>query len=63
MRTKAGIFWVLGAFCLFFGVLITSSADPAALGNSPGTVSIALILGFVLILIAGMLWISTAHID
>jgi len=63
MRTKSAVFWLLGSFCLFFGVLITSSADPAALGNNPGTVSIALIMGFVLILIAGMLWISTAHID
>jgi len=56
-------FWFIGAICVFFGSLIAGSVDPAALGATTFSVAIAYIIAFILILLGGMFWISTAIIQ
>ncbi|MBN2203284.1 MAG: hypothetical protein JW700_03825 [Candidatus Aenigmarchaeota archaeon] len=56
-------FWLIGAICVFVGALIAGSVDPSVLGATTMSVAIAYIISFVLILIGGMFWISTAIIQ
>ena len=57
------IFWIIGAICVFVGALIAGSIDPSVLGATPTTVAVSYIVSFILILIGGMFWISTAIIQ
>jgi phosphate/sulfate permease len=70
MSTRRAIgFWVAGAVCLFFGVLIASSVSPAELiASGTPTASLftqilAYVIAFVLILVGGMLWITSATLS
>jgi hypothetical protein len=56
-------FWLIGTICVFFGALIAGNVDPAALGATTLSVALAYIIAFILILIGGMFWISTAIMD
>jgi VIT1/CCC1 family predicted Fe2+/Mn2+ transporter len=62
---RAIAFWFLGAFFVFFGVLIGGNVEPSALGATSLSVALAYIIAFILILLGGMFWISTAvaHIE
>ncbi|MBU5575216.1 MAG: hypothetical protein QXF15_01435 [Candidatus Aenigmatarchaeota archaeon] len=53
-------FWIIGGICLFLGILIAGNINPSELGTDLLSVSIAYIIAFVLILVAGMFWISVA---
>jgi len=57
---RAVAFWFIGTICVFFGSLIAGAVDPTALGATSTSVIFAYVIAFVLILIGGMLWISTA---
>ena len=57
------VFWIIGAICVFVGALIAGSVDPSVLGATTTTVAVSYIVAFVLILIGGMFWISTAIIQ
>ena len=58
-------FWMIGSICLFFGVLITGNIEPEALGATPESVILAYIIGFILIVLGGMFWITTSvvHVE
>jgi hypothetical protein len=56
-------FWIIGAICVFVGSLIAGSVDPSVLGATTGSVIISYVISFILILIGGMFWISTAIIQ
>jgi len=56
-------FWFIGAICVFTGALIAGSVEPSVLGATTTSVAVAYIIAFVLILIGGMFWISTAIIQ
>jgi hypothetical protein len=56
-------FWIIGAICVFVGALIAGSVDPSVLGATTTAVAVSYIISFVLILIGGMFWISTAIIQ
>ena len=53
------LFWLIGTTCLFFGSLIAGSVEPV-IGSNPASITMAYGLSFMLILIGGMFWISTA---
>lgn len=53
-------FWFIGTFCVFFGVLIAGNIEPSTLGATTESVALAYIISFILILLGGMFWISTA---
>lgn len=57
------IFWIIGAICVFVGSMIAGSVDPSVLGATTSSVIIAYVVSFVLILLGGMFWISTAIIQ
>ena len=57
------IFWIIGAICVFIGALIAGSIDPSVLGATSTSVAVSYIVSFILILIGGMFWISTAIIQ
>ncbi len=57
---KTIAFWILGSICVFVGALIAGSVDPSVLGATAVSVAAAYIISFVLILLGGMFWISTA---
>jgi len=57
------VFWIIGAICIFVGALIAGSVDPSVLGATTTSVAVSYIISFVLILIGGMFWISTAIIQ
>jgi hypothetical protein len=57
------VFWIIGAICVFVGALIAGSVDPSVLGATTTAVAVSYIISFVLILIGGMFWISTAIIQ
>jgi len=59
-NTRSMAFWIVGSFCLFFGVLIAGNIEPGALGASAESVIIAYIISFILITLGGMFWITTA---
>lgn len=56
-------FWIIGAICIFVGTLIAGGIDTSVLGATTTSVAMAYIISFVLILIGGMFWISTAIIQ
>lgn len=58
-------FWILGSICIFVGSLIAGSVEPSVLGATTISVVIAYLLSFILILLGGMFWISTAiaHVE
>ena len=56
--SKDLLFWIIGGICLFLGVLIVSSVDISALGVTTLSATIAYVIGFILILVAGMFWVS-----
>lgn len=57
------VFWIIGAILIFMGALIAGGVDPSVLGASVESVAISYIISFVLILLGGMFWISTAIIQ
>ena len=56
-------FWIIGAICIFIGALIAGSVETTVLGATTTSVAMAYIISFVLILLGGMFWISTAIIQ
>jgi len=56
-------FWFIGAICVFTGALIAGSVEPSVLGTTTTSIAVAYIIAFVLILLGGMFWISTAIIQ
>lgn len=52
-------FWILGALCIMLGSLIAGNAE-RALGSGDSAFFTALLIAFVLFLLAGILWISVA---
>ncbi len=61
--THALVFWFIGSACIFFGALLAGSVEPGVLGATLGSVIIAYIIAFILILIGGMFWISIPSIE
>lgn len=59
-HAKANIFWILGTISIFVGVRIAGTVDRSTLGVTSLRYYLALLVGFVLILIGGLLWISVA---
>jgi len=57
---RAVVFWFVGTICVFFGALIAGNIDPSVLGATTFSVALAYIISFVLVLIGGVFWISTA---
>lgn len=61
MTTARSIgFWIIGSICVFFGALIAGTVRPEALGATTGSIIMAYIISFILILIGGMFWITVA---
>jgi hypothetical protein len=59
-NSRAIIFWLIGAICVFIGALVAGTVDPSVLGATTSSVIISYTISFVLILLGGMFWISTA---
>jgi hypothetical protein len=57
--TRTIIFWLIGTTCIFFGAMIAGSVEPVV-GSSAFSMTMAYGLSFILIMIGGMFWISTA---
>jgi hypothetical protein len=53
------IFWLIGTICIFFGALIAGSVEPVV-GATVVSITMAYGLAFILIMLGGMFWISTA---
>ena len=53
------IFWLIGTVCIFFGALIAGSVEPVV-GSTTVSIIMAYALSFILIMLGGMFWISTA---
>ncbi len=53
------IFWLIGTTCIFFGALIAGSVEPVV-GSTTVSIVMAYSLAFILIMLGGMFWISTA---
>ena len=53
------IFWLIGTICIFFGSLIAGAVEPVV-GSTAVSIIMAYSLAFILILLGGMFWISTA---
>lgn len=53
------VFWLIGTVCIFFGSLIAGSVEPVV-GSTTVSITMAYALAFILILLGGMFWISTA---
>ncbi len=62
-NTRALMFWFIGAVCVFFGALIAGNIEPEILGATSMSVILSYIIGFILILIGGMFWITTAVVQ
>jgi hypothetical protein len=60
--TRSVGFWIIGSLCVFFGALIAGSVQPTVLGATAGSIILAYIISFILILIGGMFWITVAVI-
>ena len=60
---RAISFWFAGSLIIFFGVLLVGNIDPTALGATSSSTLISYVIGFILILVGGMFWISTAVIE
>lgn len=59
-NSRAIIFWLIGAICMFIGSLVAGTVDPSVLGATTSSVIISYTISFILILLGGMFWISTA---
>ncbi len=57
--TRTIVFWLTGTICVFFGSLIAGSIEPV-IGSSTASIVMAYALSFILVLLGGMFWISTA---
>jgi len=55
-KSRAILYWILGAVCIFF-------AMAAATGARGDAALSAYIVGFLLTLIGGMFWISIMHMN
>jgi hypothetical protein len=53
------LFWLIGTICIFFGALIAGSVEPVV-GSTTVSILMAYGLSFILIMLGGMFWISTA---
>jgi len=53
------VFWLIGTICIFFGALIAGSVEPVV-GSTTVSIVMAYSLSFILVLLGGMFWISTA---
>jgi len=53
------VFWLIGTICIFFGALIAGSVEPVV-GSTTVSIVMAYSLAFILVLLGGMFWISTA---
>ena len=53
------VFWLIGTVCIFFGAIIAGSVEPV-IGSTTISIMMAYALAFILILLGGMFWISTA---
>jgi hypothetical protein len=53
------LFWLIGTICIFFGALIAGSVEPVV-GSTTVSIVMAYGLSFILIMLGGMFWISTA---
>ncbi len=64
-NNRALAFWVIGAVCIFFGALIAGNIEPEVLGATTGSVILSFLVSFILILVGGMFWITTAvvHVE
>ena len=51
--------WILGAVTLFFGSMIAGNVEYIE-GTTDFSFAVAVLLGFLLILIAGLFWISAS---
>ena len=62
---RALMFWVIGSVCIFFGALIAGNIEPEIIGATTVSVILSYIISFILILIGGMFWITTAvvHVE
>ena len=56
-------FWLIGSILVFFGVLLVGNIDPTALGATSASTVVSYGIGFILILVGGMFWISTAVME
>jgi len=56
-------FWLMGSLLVFFGALIVGNVDPTVLGATSNSTLISYVIGFILITVGGMFWISTAVIE
>jgi len=65
INNRAVAFWFIGTLCIFFGSLIAGNVEPEALGATMESAILAYIIAFILILIGGMFWITTAivHVE
>ncbi|MBU0953070.1 MAG: hypothetical protein KKA90_01460 [Nanoarchaeota archaeon] len=59
MSVKLVSFWILGGILQFAGIWILGNVQPG-LGVSDFTYGAMLVLAFILILLAGLAWISVA---
>lgn len=59
-NSRAIIFWLIGSICVFIGSLVAGTVDPSVLGATTNSVIISYTISFVLMLLGGMFWISTA---
>ena len=57
------VFWIIGSICVFVGSLLAGTVDPSVLGANTGSVLMTYLVSFILILLGGMFWISTAIIQ
>ncbi|MDD5416854.1 MAG: hypothetical protein PHU12_02655 [Candidatus Aenigmarchaeota archaeon] len=64
-NNRALIFWFVGSLCIFFGTLIAGNIDPEIIGATTISVVLSYVISFVLIMIGGMFWITTAvaHVE
>ena len=63
VNRKAILFWLIGSVCVFFSSLILGNIQPEVLGATTESVILAYIIGFILIMLGGMFWISTAVVE
>ncbi|MBU3905144.1 MAG: hypothetical protein KJ906_03285 [Nanoarchaeota archaeon] len=64
-NNRALAFWAIGTLCIFFGILIGGNIEPEVLGASTISIVLSYIISFILIMIGGMFWITTAvvHVE
>ena len=63
VNKKSILFWFIGTVCVFFGSLILGNIEPSVLGATTESVILAYVIGFILMLLGGMFWISTSVVE